>query len=126
MAEVMSVIGGVFQALYKSTLFLYYRQEIKYLLENVQKTVDERMRILAIRFIQITHKFCIPTEIANGRPTKHFLNANKISRTFVRNYSATMIVAAGQLAIGPLILLVTSYWQGTITDDVIRLPFEVV
>lgn len=54
MAEVMSLIGGVFQSLYKSTLFLYYRQEIKYLLENLQKTVDERMRIPAIRFIQIT------------------------------------------------------------------------
>lgn len=42
LAEIMSVTFGVIQAIYKATCFILYRNEIKYLLINIQKLVDER------------------------------------------------------------------------------------
>lgn len=111
---------------------------MKYLLISLQENVDESacfqnsltekvfysnfkpFKPLQLKCEWVFHNL----ELANGRPKKHYEEADNHSHGFVKNYSIIMGVTISALGIGPATVAIYNYFKGTLTEDMLRLPIE--
>lgn len=100
----MPVYAGMINSVYKTSWFIFYRNEVIFLFKKIQENIDARVN--------------------HGRDMKRYVEVDRTADGFVKNFAYSMVGAIFFMVFGPATIICFHYFKGTLTDDVLKLPID--